>query len=60
MYSIWTINTTYGMQYAGYHFLYTFMFSMIVGELIRATKGRTIYIATLFHLCNDICSSILI
>ena len=49
MYSIWTINTTYGMQYAGYHFLYTFMFSMIVGELIRATKGRTIYIATLFH-----------
>ena len=49
MYSIWTINTTYGMQYAGYHFLYTFMFSMIVGELIRATKGRTIYIAMLFH-----------
>ena len=28
---------------------YTFAFSMIVGELIRATNGRTIYIATLFH-----------
>ena len=43
------------MQYAGYHFLYTFMFSMIVGELIRATKGRTIYILML-PCCNDICS----
>ncbi|MEJ7271922.1 lysostaphin resistance protein A, partial [Staphylococcus epidermidis] len=29
--------------------LYAFAFSMLVGELIRATKGRTIYIATLFH-----------
>ena len=36
------------MEYAGYHFLYTFMFS-IIGELIRATKGRTIYIALVFH-----------
>ena len=25
------------------------MFSMIIGELIRATHGRTIYIATIFH-----------
>ncbi|MDU2136144.1 MAG: CPBP family intramembrane glutamate endopeptidase, partial [Staphylococcus warneri] len=39
----------YGLEFAGYHFLYTFAFSMIVGELIRATNGRTIYIATLFH-----------
>lgn len=37
------------MEYAGYHFLYTFMFSIIIGELIRATKGRTIYIALVFH-----------
>ena len=36
------------MEYAGYHFLYTFMFSIIIGELIRATKGRTIYIVS-FH-----------
>ena len=49
IYSIWAANTTYGMEYAGYHFLYTFMFSMIIGELIRATKGRTIYIAVVFH-----------
>lgn len=49
IYSIFTATTTYGMAYAGYHFLYTFMFSMIVGELIRATQGRTIYIATIFH-----------
>ena len=40
IYSIWAANTTYGMEYAGYHFLYTFMFSIIIGELIRATKGR--------------------
>lgn len=25
------------------------MFSIIIGELIRATKGRTIYIALVFH-----------
>ena len=49
IYSIWAANTTYGMEYAGYHFLYTFMFSIISGELIRATKGRTIYIALVFH-----------
>ncbi|MFW3517294.1 CPBP family intramembrane glutamic endopeptidase [Staphylococcus caprae] len=49
IYSIFTANTTYGLEYAGYHFLYTFAFSMIIGELIRATQGRTIYIATVFH-----------
>lgn len=49
IYSIFNANTTYGIEFAGYHFLYTFAFSMIVGELIRATKGRTIYIATIFH-----------
>lgn len=49
LYSIFTANTTYGMEYAGYHFLYTFAFSMIIGELIRATQGRNIYIATVFH-----------
>ncbi|MBJ7883973.1 CPBP family intramembrane metalloprotease [Bacillaceae bacterium HSR45] len=49
IYSIFNANTTYGLEFAGYHFLYTFAFSMIVGELIRATNGRTIYIATLFH-----------
>ncbi len=49
MYSVWTANTTYGTEYAAYHFLYTFMFSMIVGELIRATRGRTLYIAVIFH-----------
>ena len=49
LYSIFTANTTYGMEYAGYHFLYTFAFSMIIGELIRATQGCTIYIATVFH-----------
>ncbi len=42
-------NTTYGTEFAAYNFLYTFSFSMILGELIRATKGRTIYIATTFH-----------
>ena len=49
MYAIWTINTTYNLEYTGYNFLYTFAFSMIVGELIHDTNGRTIYIATAFH-----------
>lgn len=49
MYSIFSANTTYGTEFAAYNFLYTFSFSMILGELIRATKGRTIYIATTFH-----------
>ncbi|HCV3621084.1 TPA: CPBP family intramembrane metalloprotease SdpC [Staphylococcus aureus] len=49
MYSVFSANTTYGAEFAAYNFLYTFSFSMILGELIRATKGRTIYIATTFH-----------
>ncbi|MBU7852904.1 CPBP family intramembrane metalloprotease SdpC [Staphylococcus aureus] len=49
MYSVFSANTTYGTEFAAYNFLYTFSFSMILGELIRATKGRTIYIATTFH-----------
>lgn len=49
MYSVFSANTTYGTEFAAYNSLYTFSFSMILGELIRATKGRTIYIATTFH-----------
>lgn len=49
MYSVFSANTTYGTEFAAYNFLYTFSFSMILGELIRATKGRMIYIATTFH-----------
>ncbi|HAR4848171.1 TPA: CPBP family intramembrane metalloprotease SdpC [Staphylococcus aureus] len=49
MYSVFSANTTYGTEFAAYNFLYTFSFSMILGELIRATKGRTFYIATTFH-----------
>lgn len=49
MYSVFSANTTYGTEFAAYNFLYTFSFSMILGELIRAIKGRTIYIATTFH-----------
>ncbi|WP_445265333.1 CPBP family intramembrane glutamic endopeptidase SdpC [Staphylococcus aureus] len=49
MYSVFSANTTYGTEFAAYNFLYTFSFSMILGELIRATKRRTIYIATTFH-----------
>lgn len=49
MYSVFSANTTYGTEFAAYNFLYTFSFSMILGELIRATNGRTIYIATTFH-----------
>ncbi|HDE7448198.1 TPA: CPBP family intramembrane metalloprotease SdpC [Staphylococcus aureus] len=49
MYSVFSANTTYGTEFTAYNFLYTFSFSMILGELIRATKGRTIYIATTFH-----------
>ncbi|HDF8553314.1 TPA: CPBP family intramembrane metalloprotease SdpC [Staphylococcus aureus] len=49
MYSVFSANTTYGTEFAAYNLLYTFSFSMILGELIRATKGRTIYIATTFH-----------
>lgn len=49
MYSVFSANTTYDTEFVAYNFLYTFSFSMILGELIRATKGRTIYIATTFH-----------
>lgn len=49
MYSVFSANTTYDTEFAAYNFLYTFSFSMILGELIRATKGRMIYIATTFH-----------
>ncbi|HHO7971042.1 TPA: CPBP family intramembrane glutamic endopeptidase SdpC [Staphylococcus aureus] len=49
MYSVFSANTTYDTEFAAYNFLYTFSFSMILGELIRATKGRTTYIATTFH-----------
>ncbi|HFQ1329871.1 TPA: CPBP family intramembrane glutamic endopeptidase SdpC [Staphylococcus aureus] len=49
MYSVFSANTTYDTEFAAYNFLYTFSFSMILGELIRATKGRTICIATTFH-----------
>ncbi len=49
MYSVFSANTTYGTEFAAYNFLYTFSFSMILGELIRAMQGRTIYIATTFH-----------
>ncbi|SCU01569.1 Lysostaphin resistance protein A, lyrA [Staphylococcus xylosus] len=49
MYSIWNVNIAFSFDYAIYSFLYSFAFSMIVGELIRATKGRTVYIATIFH-----------
>ena len=49
IYSVFSANTTYDTEFAAYNFLYTFSFSMILGELIRATKGRTIYIATTFH-----------
>ncbi|PNZ63753.1 lysostaphin resistance protein A [Staphylococcus casei] len=49
MYAIWSINISFSFEYTLYNFLYYFAFSMIIGELIRATKGRTIYIATIFH-----------
>ncbi|MEP9852499.1 lysostaphin resistance A-like protein [Staphylococcus aureus] len=49
MFAIWNINLTFSFEYTAYSFLYYFAFSMIIGELIRATKGRTIYIATIFH-----------
>lgn len=49
MYAIWNINIAFSFEYTLYNLLYSFAFSMIIGELIRATKGRTIFIATLFH-----------
>lgn len=49
LYSLWNVNLSFGVTYAVYSFLYGFAFSIIVGELIRGMKGRTIYIATAFH-----------
>ena len=54
MYSVFSANTTYDTEFAAYNFLYTFSFSMILGELIRATKGRTIYIRNNISCFNDI------
>ncbi len=49
LYALWNVNTTYTFEYTLYSLLYHFAFSMIIGELIRGTKGRTIYIAVAFH-----------
>ncbi|WP_306439772.1 CPBP family glutamic-type intramembrane protease [Staphylococcus marylandisciuri] len=49
LYAIFNINLEYSFTFTLYNVLYWFAFSMIVGELIRATNGRTIYIATIFH-----------
>ncbi|MCS4486068.1 CPBP family intramembrane glutamic endopeptidase [Staphylococcus americanisciuri] len=49
LYLIWDINTSFGMPYTMYSAIYVFAFSMIIGELIRGTGGRAIYIVTVFH-----------
>ena len=49
IYAIVNVHLEFSFTYTLYSILYAFAFSMLVGELIRATKGRTIYIATLFH-----------
>ena len=49
LYALWNVNLSFGLTYAMYSFLYGFAFSIIVGELIRGMRGRTIYIATAFH-----------
>ena len=49
LYALWNVNTTYALEFTLYNLLYHFAFSMIIGELIRGTKGRTIYIAVAFH-----------
>lgn len=49
LYLIWDINTAFGMPYTMYSAIYVFAFSMIIGELIRGTGGRAIYIVTIFH-----------
>ncbi|WP_436860313.1 CPBP family glutamic-type intramembrane protease [Staphylococcus caeli] len=49
MYAVWNANIAFSFEFAMFSFLYSFAFSMIIGELIRATKGRTIYIAMVFH-----------
>ncbi|HHU6750094.1 TPA: CPBP family glutamic-type intramembrane protease [Staphylococcus pseudintermedius] len=49
LYLIWDVNTAFGMPYTMYSAIYVFAFSMIAGELVRGTGGRSIYVATLFH-----------
>lgn len=49
IYAIVNVHLDFSFTYTLYSILYAFAFSMLIGELIRATKGRTIYIATLFH-----------
>ena len=49
LYALWSANASFSMEYTLYNLLYHFAFSMIIGELIRGTKGRTIYIAVVFH-----------
>lgn len=49
LYLIWDVNTAFGMPYTMYSAIYVFSFSMIIGELIRGTGGRAIYIVTIFH-----------
>ncbi|CAM3153281.1 type II CAAX prenyl endopeptidase Rce1 family protein [Staphylococcus argensis] len=49
IYAIVNVHLEFSFTYTLYSMLYAFTFSMLIGELIRATKGRTIYIATLFH-----------
>ncbi|SCS69632.1 CPBP family intramembrane glutamic endopeptidase [Staphylococcus caeli] len=49
MYAVWNANIAFSVEFAMFSFLYSFAFSMIIGELIRSTKGRTIYIAMVFH-----------
>ncbi|WP_258007270.1 CPBP family intramembrane glutamic endopeptidase [Staphylococcus sp. 17KM0847] len=49
LYLIWDVNTAFGMPYTMYSAIYVFAFSMIAGELIRGTGGRSIYIVTIFH-----------
>ncbi|PWZ43085.1 CAAX protease family protein, partial [Staphylococcus pseudintermedius] len=48
LYLIWDVNTAFGMPYTMYSAIYVFAFSMIAGELVRGTGGRSIYVATLF------------
>lgn len=50
IFAVWNIKLVFGVEFMLYNLLFYFAFSIIVGELIRGTKGRTIYIATLFNL----------
>ncbi|EQA5982166.1 hypothetical protein ACX439_001559 [Staphylococcus pseudintermedius] len=42
LYLIWDVNTAFGMPYTMYSAIYVFAFSMIAGELVRGTGGRSI------------------